>query len=296
MEAERSEVIAQGVIHARAGIQGGRRDRHHPAKAEPGEGGLEPHRGLLGLSREDHEEPDQAEPEQARGSREGTEEPERDQRVGEAAADPRRGYRRAFDTPAAPPQQGAKDAAAVEREGGNQVEDENHRVHIGLVGEERRKRIGRRIGQRRSGEAEDEHDHGGHRRSRESEAKLLPGLVCGALHPRHPPEQPELDPLDLDPIAPGDDRVAELVQEDACEEEQRAGEAERVGGSGLDPGHLFGVIGIAQRPGDQRDDREPKGMDADRNPGEASDPDALSEHPLVLLGADDLIALHQPEQ
>ena len=44
----------------------------------------------------------------------------------------------------------------------------------------------------------------------------------GSLHLGHTAEQPELDALDLNPVAARDDRVAELVQQDAREQKQSA--------------------------------------------------------------------------
>jgi len=43
-----------------------------------------------------------------------------------------------------------------------------------------------------------------------------------SAHPRHSPEQPQVDLLDLHPASAGDQRVTKLVRQDAREQEQRA--------------------------------------------------------------------------
>jgi hypothetical protein len=67
-------------------------------------------------------------------------------------------------------------------------------------------------------------------------------------------EDEQVDVLDLHPAAARDERLSELVREDAREQEQRAREAERIGGGRRDPVHLARVVAGANRPGDQRDD------------------------------------------
>ena len=104
-----------------------------------------------------------------------------------------------------------------------------------------------------------------------------------ALHLRDAAEQPELDSLDLNPVAACHHRVAELVQQDAGEEEQRTRQAEPVGGGWRDPGDLVRVIGTAEGPCDQRDDHQPKRMNADRNARQPADLEITAEHAAKLI-------------
>jgi hypothetical protein len=46
--------------------------------------------------------------------------------------------------------------------------------------------------------------------------------MCLPAHTRDAAEQPQVDLLDFDAVAPRDDGVAELVREDARKQEQRA--------------------------------------------------------------------------
>ena len=134
--------------------------------------------------------------------------------------------------------------------------------------------------------AEGKRDDERHRRTGDGIAKLVLRAVGGVLEPGHAAEEPQVDPLDAHAAAPGDDRMAELVQEDAGEEQQRAREAEEIGGGRGDPVDLVRVVGGPQRPGDQRDDDQPKRVDADRYARQTTDTPTLPGHNSLLADLD----------
>ena len=165
----------------------------------------------------------------------------------------------------------ARDAAAVEREAGDQVEDQHDDVDRGQVAEHGERRAGGGVFEARAVEhllrARDERaeahahgrDHERHDWPRHRDAELDAGRVRVAPELRHAAEQPQVDSLDRDAVADRDDRVAELVQQDRQEEEQRADrrEYERAR-SGR---HVLVVA--RQREDDQEEREEPADVDSD---------------------------------
>ena len=104
------------------------------------------------------------------------------------------------------PDQRPGDAPAVEREGGQQVEDEDRRVDEELVVDDGPQRVrGVDAGSATRDDAEGSGDRQRHRRAGEGEAQLVARGLRVALHPGDAAQQPEVDLLDLDPVAARDD-------------------------------------------------------------------------------------------
>ena len=62
------------------------------------------------------------------------------------------------------------------------------------------------------------------------DAELGARRVGVAVHLHHAAEQEQVDALDLDPLAPGGERVAQLVQHDRAEEARRRHDGDDVDG------------------------------------------------------------------
>ena len=170
--------------------------------------------------------------------------PDRDEQVGEALAERRREARRPVAVAGHPPGDRPRDPAAVEREGRDQVEDQDEQVDA------RRARRASPAGPRRRRSSIDPHRGPELARSRRPRSRSrrrvaaiarvttgpaiatlnsVPGESVSPLHPGDAAEQPQRDLGDRDPVADRDHGVAELVQEDRGEEEERAGDREQVG-------------------------------------------------------------------
>lgn len=65
-------------------------------------------------------------------------------------------------------------------------------------------------------------DHRGDSGTRQGVAQLVAWVVCLPAHTRYAAEQPQVDLLNFDALPPRDERVAELVREDARKQQQRA--------------------------------------------------------------------------
>ena len=251
----------------------------------PGEGLTQLELAELGTPGEDQEEADQPEPDAGRGPGQQRQCPEGDQDPAEAAADRGGGRRGADHVPAAGPQRRSQQPPTVEGEGRDQVEAENEDVDQELVADQCPQGLGGPRWQRHQHDAEEGGDHRGHQRACGRVAELVGPASGRAPHFGHPAEQPEVDPLDRHPAAPGDDRMAELVNDDAREQEQGAGQAEQVGGSGSDAVDLLRVVAGAKRDRDQGHDQQPERADADRDSREVADSQAAAGHgPAPLRG------------
>ena len=242
--------VAQEVLVERALDAGvlGDRDRvgvHDVGDADP----LDPARELgldrVAARRLAEDEADQREPDagdRVAADRRATT-PRRDEQVGEAAAERGREAGRPGAVAGEPPGDRARDPPAVEREGGDQVEDEDEDVDARPARRPspaarrcRRCRSTRIASQNSSAPATaipTAHAGDGDQRSVTAgpAAAILnswPGRVGVLAHPRDAAEQPQGDLGDRDPEAVGDERVAELVQQDRAEEGERRGDREQV--------------------------------------------------------------------
>src|SRR6185312_874626 len=141
------------------------------------------------------------------------------------------------------PHERAQDPAAVQRVGGDQVEEEHDRVHRHEEAErqQHRRDVRARAEQRRVDEAmradereADEHAQNDDRQRRErsgaGDLQLLARAAAFAAQQREPAERGDRDAGDVDPVAAGGERVAQLVHDDRREQQQRARDRGQVGG------------------------------------------------------------------
>ena len=91
------------------------------------------------------------------------------------------------------------------------------------------------------------------------------------MDPRDAAEQPQVDLVDLHAATARDDRVPELVQDDAREEPERADEAEDVARGGRQARILGREVVVSERVGSERDDEHPHRLDADRDARQPAD-------------------------
>ena len=68
----------------------------------------------------------------------------------------------------------------------------------------------------------EQRDRQAHERSRDGDPEVHPGGGGLLLHLCDAAEHPEVDSGDADPVSHGHDRVAQLVQDDRCEQQQDA--------------------------------------------------------------------------
>ena len=68
-----------------------------------------------------------------------------------------------------------------------------------------------------------------HERPGDRDLELRAGRARVARHLRDAAEEPQVDAADLDPLAAGDERVAELVQDERDEEQEHRGDGDEVG-------------------------------------------------------------------
>ena len=111
---------------------------------------------------------------------------------------------------------------------GTRLKPRIRQVDLRLVADHRSQRCRRRFRQPEGERAEDRGDHRGHRGPGEREAQFVAGAPGAPTHPRHSAEQPKVDLLNLDTAPARDKSVAELVREDAGEQEQGACEPQRI--------------------------------------------------------------------
>jgi len=151
-----------------------------------------------------------------------------DQQVGEALAECRGDAGCAHPVAGDPPRHRARDATAVEREGGHQVEDEQRQVdqrqpaqqqqsgaHVGLAIEHHGGPEAVRSADRDArGHADCDHDQC-HGRSGDGDLELGPWRVRISAHLGDASEEPQIDPGDRDPLPASHERVAQLVQHQA---------------------------------------------------------------------------------
>ena len=204
--------------------------------------------------------------------------PQADHGEAEGPADRRRRLGRSGKITAVAPDQSPRDPAAVQGERGQEVEAENRRVDEELIGDHRRDRPRSRRREHQGDQAEGQGYRQGHRRAGEREPQLVGRSLRIPGHPRDASQQPKVDLLDLDSVAPSDHCVPELVQKNAGEQQEGAQETQSVGGYRPKAGSLIWVVGGAQREGDDADDHQPERLDPDRNPGNAADPHAARDH------------------
>ncbi len=204
-----------------------------------------------------------------------------DEEVPEPAADQRRHMRRPAEVSARSPERRAQHPAAVERERGEKVEDEQREVDVAEPGGDGVHHLGQARFPREEYEdsSEDERDE----RAGDGDAELGPR---GREHPselRHAAEQPERDPLDLDAFALRFERMAEFVREEGCEEEERGDDRHR----GVRAVGMTGVLrredSRGERPDDQREDDQPAPVHAEANAGDAAQRQAVTHAALVVL-------------
>ena len=169
------------------------------------------------------------------------------------------------------PERRAQHAAAVERQRREQVEGEQEQVRHPEPADDPVDHV-RQLEPRGERDA-DEPDRERHERPGDRDPELGAGRGEHALELRHAAEEPQRDPVDLHPLAPGHERVPELVREQRGEEEHRGRDRadERAGAGEPD----VPVLEVAlDRPDDEREDDEPAPVDADLDPGDAAEADA----------------------
>src|ERR1700680_1413933 len=187
--------------------------RHHV----PDENALECVASLLAVglaARRSIEEPaDEHQPEAAdRIEKEQADDPQADQGNGEDATAPRCDHRRCQAVVGSGPDEAAQDSPAVERERGNEIEDEKQDVEGGQVLGDEDDDVRRPDGRKDPGDPRrDRRHHEGDRRPDRGDEHLGPAGHPVAAHLRHTAEQPEPDALDSDAAPASQHRVAQLV-------------------------------------------------------------------------------------
>jgi hypothetical protein len=166
------------------------------------------------------------------------------------------------------PERRPQHAAAVERQRRDQVEDEQREIDVAEPGSDAVD------GARQSGDRdqhEDDTENKRHERSCDRDPKLGPSARESTLELRHAPEQPERDPVDLQPLSPSLPGMAELVQEDRDEEQESRDDRHRearVAGKARIRGWKDSVC---ERPDDQREDDEPTPVDPHLDAADATE-------------------------
>jgi hypothetical protein len=170
-----------------------------------------------------------------------------------------------------PPQQRTGHTPAVQRERRQQVEDEDRRVDEHLVLERRVQPAA--AGRQQPRAREHGEQDGGHRRAGQGEQQLVGRARRLSAQARDAAQQPQVDLLDVDAVTARDERVADLVQQDPGEQQQRAERAQRIGPRGRDGRDVVGEPGVPQRPGQERGHDHPQRLDADGDAGDAPEAD-----------------------
>ena len=210
------------------------------------------------------------------------EEAEADQDVGEGLAEAAGEARRAMAVARDLPRDRPRDPAAVEREARHEVEHQQpgvdqrepaqqrqHRGGVVGVGEEVHAPVG--VREQRHADRRQHRDQQRHGRPCGGDPELLARRLRVARELGQAAEDPEVDAEHLDAVAARDDRVAELVQGDRQEEQQRPGDRRHVGG---------GVGRVGQRVGKQV--RQPPDHQEQEDEPAWAGPDADAEHPREL--------------
>ena len=147
--------VAQRVRDQGVRVERRSRHGHHSPQPEAFERRLQRDGALLRLPRKDQEEADQAEPEEPWRSGEDAKHSKPHHAEAKTAPHPSRPCRRPLEVTRSLPEDAAQHAAAIQRERGQHVEDEDRRVDQGLIGEQgghgirRRRRQGQRWPARR---------------------------------------------------------------------------------------------------------------------------------------------------
>jgi hypothetical protein len=187
-----------------------------------------------------------------------------------------------------PPDDRAQDPAAVEREGGHDVQQEHEGVRDrGEAQDDRDQRAGveaqRRgvgeliAGQRIAERAEDQRQHERHDGAGGGDAELLARRDAVAVGAHEAAEEEQVDADHADPLAPRGERVPELVGDDRAEEqrrgEHRGDEAVAVAGDRR-------LERVAQDDDPEEQDDEPRRVRADAEPEDPRQGDggAAAEH------------------
>src|SRR5204863_9977067 len=97
------------------------------------------------------------------------------------------------------------------------------------------------------------------------DAELDAGRGRVSSHLRYPPEKPEVDSGDRDPVADRDPRVPELVEEDRREEEEGARRRQQERAGRVVAGDRVLVV-AGEPPDEEEEGDEPARIDADANP------------------------------
>ena len=172
------------------------------------------------------------------------------------------------------------DPPAVEREGGDDVEQQQGAVDERQPAHQRERRgrgrafadQGRVAEARAAGEQHPEREAEGeqperHQRPGDGHLELLGGALGLAAHVQQPAEEPQVDAHHRDPDPAGGERVAELVQDQREEVPERARDGDRVGGR-LRAADDF--VEAAREPVDQEEqDEQPASAGPHANPEDA---------------------------
>jgi hypothetical protein len=260
------------------------RTAHHPADRQPAEPPGHVGLLLLGGGGVDEEQADEAQPQSAQpAAGDQLEGAEGDEHEPEEPPRPGRRHRRGPRVAAPPPQQRPQQPAAVERGRRDQVEQGQRDVDDGEVvqdghGQSAGAGQPRQDGGRREQRGEDETGQ----RADTGDAELRPRGPRAAAQPGDPAEQPQRDALHLDPVAPGDQRVGQLVREERGEEGRRGHQ----GGGGVGQAAAAGQDqrepAQRQATGDDQHDHQDAGVHADPDAGDAAQTEGLVH--AVLLG------------
>jgi hypothetical protein len=162
-----------------------------------------------------------------------------------------------------PPDHGSGNPSAVEREGRDQVEGQQQDVpeEQPAQRQQHRRDVNRSIELRCVHEAvgpderevnaqADEHEQERRERTCGRDLELLARSGCVASHLRHASEQEQVDPANLDPLASGDERMPQLVDDQRPEQHQH-----RYHRGGVRHG-VRAAQGSPEEPGEPEDHQE----------------------------------------
>ena len=254
---------------------GGHRVTHHQVShAEAGERLARQQVPVLGAGGLEEEPADEGQPGAAEGALEDEQaETHGDEDVAEGASNPGRDARGPCEVVPSGPEGRSQHSPTVERERREKIEDEECQVDVAEPGGGAVHRLRRR---REPGEEhEEDAEHEGDDRSGDRNPELSARTRKHALEPGHTSEEPERDAVDLHSLPACDERVPVLVHEQRDEEEQcrrdRHAEVRAIGQSRVHAREDR----LGERPDDQREDDEPAPVDADPDPGDATQRDAV---------------------
>ncbi len=177
------------------------------------------------------------------------------------------------------PEDRPEDAPAVEREGGQQVEDREHQVQEPEVrqdDDQRRRRAGA-LGEHARA-VEQGGERAAHDRSGDGHQELRPGVRRLAAELGDAAEDEEGDAADRHVEAPGDQRMRQFVQDQRCEEEDRADKRHGPVGRRRLAFQDRGKDGLGERPDDDRHEDQPGRVHVDVEAEKAKKRDLSTEH------------------